>query len=52
MNEAVLALAPVVIVALWAMLTPLAGRALANRSGGPRATARHASVVLAPRSAR
>ncbi len=39
MNEAVLALAPVVIVALWAMLTPLAGRALANRSGGPRALA-------------
>jgi NADH-quinone oxidoreductase subunit N len=34
MNEAVLALAPVVIVALWAMLTPLAGRALAHMAGG------------------
>jgi len=39
MNEAMLALAPVVIVAVWALLTPLAGRALAPTSGGPRALA-------------
>lgn len=40
MNEAVLALAPVMIVALWAMLTPLAGRALGPAAGGwPRALA-------------
>ncbi len=40
MNEAVTALAPVVIVALWALLTPLAGRALAHAwVGWPRALA-------------
>ena len=40
MNEAVTALAPVVIVALWGLLTPLAGRALAHGSAGwPRALA-------------
>lgn len=37
MNEAVVALAPAVIVGLWALLTPLAGRVVTGASGWPRA---------------
>lgn len=39
MNEAVGALAPVMIVGLWALLTPLAGRVVVGDSSGPRALA-------------
>ena len=39
MNESVTALAPLVIVALWALLMPLAGRAPGATGGWPRALA-------------
>ncbi|HEY0134234.1 MAG TPA: proton-conducting transporter membrane subunit, partial [Nannocystis sp.] len=39
MNESLVALAPLVIVALWAVLTPLAGPALAHAPGWSRGVA-------------